>query len=145
MTAPAPAPAQEAPERQIAFDMVRRAVPLLPAFVLLGLLGWGVDGAISSLFGVALVLVNLMLAAGALAWAATRGAAVLMGVALGGFLVRMLLIVLAVAGVRNQPWCEVVPLGITVLVAHVGLLLWESRHVSASLAYPGLKPRRTGA
>ena len=40
---------------------------------------------------------------------------------------------------------SIVLLGITVIVTHVGLLFWETRHVSASLAYPGLKPRRTGA
>ena len=31
-------------------------------------------------------------------------------------------------------------LGITVLVTHLGLLFWELRYVSASLAFPGLKP-----
>lgn len=138
-------PAAADPERQIAFDMLRRGLPVLPVLVVAGAIGWGVDGALSSLFGVALVLANLVLSATMLAWAAKRGPAMLMGTALGGFLVRMVLLVVAVALVRDQPWLEVVPLGITVLVTHVGLLAWESRHVSASLAYPGLKPRRTGA
>jgi hypothetical protein len=31
-------------------------------------------------------------------------------------------------------------LGITVIVTHLGLLFWELRYVSASLAFPGLKP-----
>ena len=31
-------------------------------------------------------------------------------------------------------------LGVTLIVTHLGLLIWETRHVSASLAYPGLKP-----
>ena len=57
----------------------------------------------------------------------------------------MLLVVGALALARGQEWCEFVPLGATVLLTHVGLLFWESRHVSATLAYPGLKPRRTGA
>jgi len=29
----------------------------------------------------------------------------------------------------------------TVLITHIGLLIWETRYVSMSLAYPGLKPR----
>jgi hypothetical protein len=33
-----------------------------------------------------------------------------------------------------------VPLGITLVATHVGLLFWESRYVSLSLAFPGLKP-----
>ena len=42
--------------------------------------------------------------------------------------------------VRNQPWIDLVALGVTVLVTHLGLLFWELRYVSASLAYPALKP-----
>lgn len=133
------------PERDVALDMVRRGLPVLPLLVVMGAIGWGVDGALSALFGTALVLANFVLSATMLAWAAQRGPAVLMGTALGGFLVRMALLVVAVALVRDLAWFEAVPLGITVLVTHVGLLAWESRHVSASLAYPGLKPRRTGA
>jgi hypothetical protein len=34
-----------------------------------------------------------------------------------------------------------VPLALTILVTHLGLLAWETRYVSATLAYPGLKPR----
>ena len=30
----------------------------------------------------------------------------------------------------------------TILITHVGLLMWETRYVSISLAYPGLKPRK---
>jgi len=31
------------------------------------------------------------------------------------------------------------------LVTYLGLLFWETRYVSASLAFPGLKPRTKGA
>jgi len=31
-------------------------------------------------------------------------------------------------------------LAVTILATHLGLLFWELRYVSASLAYPGLKP-----
>ena len=33
-----------------------------------------------------------------------------------------------------------VPLAITIIVSHLGLLVWETRYVSLSLAYPGLGP-----
>ena len=33
-------------------------------------------------------------------------------------------------------------LGTTLVVTHLGLLFWEMRYVSLSLAHPGLKPRR---
>ena len=89
---------------------------------------------------VAVVLVNLVLAAVSLSWAARRSLTLLMAVALGGFLVRMGLVTAVMLAVRNQPWIDLVALGVTVLVTHLGLLFWELRYVSASLAYPALKP-----
>jgi hypothetical protein len=138
-------PSTQDPERQIVLDMLRRGLPVLPLLVVVSGIGWGTAGALSSLFGLGIVLANFLVAAFLLSWAARQSPAVLMGAALGGFLARMIVIATAVALVRERSWCEIVPLGITVLVAHVGLLIWETRHISASLAYPGLKPRRTGA
>ena len=134
-----------APERQLATDMVRRGLPVLPVLVVVAALGWGVHGALSSAYAIVLVVVNLLLSAAALAWAARISPPAIMATAMGGFLVRMALIVLAVQAVKGQAWVEVVPLGITIVVTHLGLLIMESRHVSASLAYPALKPPRTGA
>ena len=42
--------------------------------------------------------------------------------------------------VKDEPWIDLVALGVTVLVTHLGLLFWELRYVSASLAFPALKP-----
>ena len=83
---------------------------------------------------------NFLIAAGLLGWAAKKGPNVLMGVAFGGFVLRMGLLVLAVQLVKDQAWIDLLPLGITILVTHLGLLFWETRYVSASLAFPGLKP-----
>jgi CBS domain-containing protein len=41
---------------------------------------------------------------------------------------------------RDEPWIDLTALAVGVLVTHLGLLFWELRYVSASLAYPGLKP-----
>jgi len=70
----------------------------------------------------------------------TRALGLLMGVSLFGFVLRLGLITVAVLAVRDQPWVEPIPLGITLVVTHLGLLFWETRYVSASLAFPGLKP-----
>lgn len=141
MTA-ATTPVVPAVERELATDLARRGLYALPVLVLIGFVGWRVDGALSAAFGVGIVLVNLALSAAMLGWAAPRGGTVLMGAALGGFLLRMLLVLVALMLVKGQPWAEMVPLGLTVVVTHLGLLVWESRHVSATLAYPGLKPHR---
>jgi hypothetical protein len=136
------APVPDAPpvERDLAFDMVRRGLWAAPALVLLGALVWGGDGAWSALVAIALVLVNLTLSALALTWAARVSLTMIMVVALAGFAVRMGLVVLAVYLVRDEPWIDLTALAVGVLVTHLGLLFWELRYVSASLAYPGLKP-----
>ena len=51
------------------------------------------------------------------------------------------LVTAVMLAVRNQPWIDLVALGVTVLVTHLGLLFWELRYVSGSMAFPGLKPR----
>jgi hypothetical protein len=46
----------------------------------------------------------------------------------------------AVLLVKDAGWVEPLALGLTLVVAHLGLLFWELRYVSISLAHPGLKP-----
>lgn len=129
-----------APERQVAFDMVRRALPFAPVIVVLAALPWGLAGAASAGFAVVLVVVNFLLAAWMLGAAARISYALVMAAALFGYLIRLGLIFLAVFAVKDASWVEPLPLGLTLIVTHLGLLLWELRYVSASLAYPGLKP-----
>lgn len=132
-----PGPAVEA---QVAGDMARRMLPVMPVLVLVAGLIWGVDGGISAAFAVVLVLANLALSAAMLGWAARVSLALLMVAALGGFALRLVLLTAVVWAVKDQAWVDMVPLALTLAVTHVGLLIWETRHVSASLAYPGLKP-----
>jgi hypothetical protein len=132
-----------APERQIAGDMARRALPLAPVVVLLAALPWGVDGALSAAFAIVVVVANFLLAAWMLAAASRIGYGLLMAAAMLGYLVRIALIGLAVWAVKDAAWVEPLPLGLTLIVTHLGLLLWELRYVSASLAFPGLKPGAT--
>ncbi|MGH9226634.1 MAG: ATP synthase subunit I [Acidimicrobiales bacterium] len=124
----------------MAFDMIRRSLPVLPAVVLVAGLIWGTDGALSAAFAIGLVLVNYMVAASLLAWSARIALALMMVAALGGFVVRLVLITVAVLAVKDQSWVELVPLGLTLIVTHLGLLIWEARHLSLSLAYPTVKP-----
>lgn len=137
-----PMPEAPAVERELVGDMLRRGLPIVPAAILLAALVWGTDGALSAAYGLGIVALNLLASAAMLGWAARVSPAALMVTALGGFLVRMALVFALLFVVRDQPWVEFVPLGVTVLVSHLGLLFWETRYVSASLAFPGLKPRK---
>ena len=136
------APVPEAPEveRELAFDMLKRGVWFAPLVLIGATMIWGVEGAASAVLAIALVSVNLVLAAVGLSWAAKRSLNALMVMSLAGFAVRMGLVTAVLFAVRDAAWVDMVALGICVIVTHLGLLVWELRYVSASLAFPGLKP-----
>jgi hypothetical protein len=136
----APVPESPAVEREIAFDMLKRGIWFAPAIVIAATAIWGSNGASSALVAIAVVLVNLVLAALSLSWAARRSLTLVMAVALGGFAVRMGLVTVVLLLVKDESWIDLTALGVTVLVTHLGLLFWELRYVSASLAFPALKP-----
>lgn len=141
------APVPDAPpvERALAFDMLRRGIWLAPIVIVASAAVWGGAGAASAAVAVALVFVNLVLAAVTLSWAARHSLTMIMAVAMGGFIVRMGLVVVVMLLVQDAPWIDLVALGVTVLVTHLGLLFWELRYVSASLAFPALKPGKKEA
>ena len=136
------APVPEAPEveRELAFDMLKRGVWFAPAILVLATMIWGTRGASSAAVAIAVVAVNLVLAAVGLSWAAKVSLNAIMVVSLLGFAVRMGLVVGVLFLVRDAGWVHMTALGVTVIVTHLGLLFWELRYVSASLAFPGLKP-----
>jgi hypothetical protein len=130
-----------ATERDVARDIVRRALPIAPVVVLAAAIPWGVSGALSALFALALVCGNFLLSAALITNAARISLPLLMTAVLGGYLVRLALLFAAVLLVKDAGWVELWPLSLTLVVAHLGLLIWETRHVSATLAFPGLKPK----
>lgn len=140
MTSPALASGTAAPEAEVARDLVRRMLWLAPAFVVASAIGWGLDGALSSAFALVLVAANFAAAAALIGWGARTSQTALLVAVMGGYVVRLGAILLVLWLVKDLAWVEMVPLGITLVVAHVGLLVWESRYVSLSLAFPGVKP-----
>lgn len=129
-------------EQELARDMARRGLPAIPVLLIVAAAGWGFHGVASAAYAVAIVLLNLTLSAALLAWTARISLGLMMGTALFGYLVRLGLVALAVMAVKDAGWVELWPLGLSLIVTHLGLLLWEMRYVSASLAFPGLKPRK---
>ena len=89
-----------------------------------------------------LMLVNFALAAGLVAVTARISIGLMMGAVLFGYLVRLGLIFLAVLLVKESGWISLPALGATIIVTHLGLLIWEMKFVALSLSHPGLKPSR---
>jgi len=134
------ASAGQAPEVTVSRDIIRRGLIVAPLIMVIAGVIWGLTGAWSAGLGLALVLMNFGLAAALISWAAPISLALMMGVTLFGFLLRLGLISLAVFLVRDVSWVSLPALGITIIVTHLGLLFWEMRFIAASLAFPGLRP-----
>jgi hypothetical protein len=130
-----------APELQVARDLMRRAIPVAPVILIAAGIGWGLNGVASAAIGIGLVVLNLMIAALTITYAIRISLNVLMGAVMFGFIARLGLLTVAVVLLRHLSFIEDIPLLFTVLITHIGLLAWETRYVSMSLAYPGLKPR----
>ena len=128
-------------EKMVAFDMVRRSLPFIPFILLVANVFSGWNGTWSAGYAIVLVLANFVLSALLLSWGARISLAMLGAAAFFGFLLRLGLITVAVLAVKDQSWMALVPLCITLVVTHLGLLFWEMRFISTSMAFPGLKPR----
>jgi len=133
--------AQPEVEREIATDLVKRAAMISPVVVLVAGLIDGWSGAASAAIALLIVSVNFLIAAGSMSWAARISPAAVGGVAAGGYVVRLGLILVALVLLRHVSSISMPWLGFTLVGAHLGLLFWETRFVSLQLAAPGLRPR----
>jgi hypothetical protein len=133
----------DGPEREVALDMARLGLVLGPVFAAVSLVVWGLGGLSSSVLAFALVVVNLLFGAWTIGRAAAISPNLLMGAVLGGFVLRLLLLTVVVLPVRGAGWFEVIPFAVTLIGGHLGLLAWETQRVSASLAFPGVRPDKS--
>lgn len=134
-----------APETEIVRDMVKRAAYAAPALIVVFGLIWGMDGAISTGYAIAIVVVNFIVAAALDSWGARISVGMLMGMSMFGFFIRMAIVFGAFFAAKDASWMSVIPFAFTLVVTHLGLLFWEMRYVSANLAHPGLKPKAAAA
>jgi hypothetical protein len=131
-------------EKRIALDLARHGLLIAPVVLLVAGAIRGVDGAASAALGLATCLLNFYAAALTLDWGTRRSGNALFAVALGGFLFRMASIVVVMLVAQALfGWVDIVVIGLTLFVTHLGLLFWELRSVSFSLAAPGLRRDRT--
>ena len=142
MTAPAPSTANDRIELTIALDMAKRAAFITPALMLaVGIWrGWDAVGAVALAIGV--VVLNWIVAALSLGWAARHNPNLLLGVSLFGFIARLALITGIGVGIKELDIVDWPVFCGALLLAYGVLLVWELRYVSFSLASPGLKPKR---
>ena len=89
-----------------------------------------------------LVGVNFLVAARLISYAARRSPGAVMGVVLGGYIVRIGVLFGIALALENVSWVDIPVFVLTIALVHLALLTWETRHVSLTLGFPGLKPGR---
>ena len=129
-------------EGQVAGDLVRRVLIVSPAVLIVAAVVSGVNGVLSAAIGLVLVSLNFLAAAKLITYTARRSPGAVMGVVLGGYIVRLGVLFGIALALDTLSWIDIGVLLLTVAVVHLALLTWESRHVSLTLGYPGLKPGR---
>jgi hypothetical protein len=129
-------------EREVAFDLVKRGLLVAPVILLVAGLLRGWSGVASAAIGLGIVLINFLAAAAIMTRAAKNGATAVGAAALGGYVARLAVILVALVVLRHQPWIDLPTLGFVIVGTHLGLLVWEMKYVSLTLAAPGLKPAR---
>lgn len=128
------------PERDVARDLAVRVAIVSPLMIAVSAAFWGWAGLWSASLALVFVAANFVVGAAIITWAAKISPAALMGAVMGGYIARLATITAVVLPIRHSGWFDVVPFAISLLVTHLGLLMWETQHVAASLAHPGLKP-----
>jgi len=128
-------------ESRIARDLAKHALIVAPVLILGVGLWRGLDGALAVALALAIVCANFLVSAMILGWAARTSPNLLMGVSLMGFLTRLILITAIALGIKSLGIVDWPVFCITLIASHLGLLFWETRSISLTLASPGLKPK----
>jgi hypothetical protein len=113
-------------EATLAKHTAQRAVFIGPILVAVFWATRGVEGLIAATIGVGVVVGNFLLAGGMLSVAARISLSLYHAAALFGFFLRLGLITLAVLIISRLVELDRLALGVTVVVAYLGLLTWEA-------------------
>jgi ATP synthase protein I len=121
------------PER----ELVRRVLPFVPLVaavaVGLGYAAGGADAAWSAAIGIAIVTANFLMFALSIAWAATISPTMIAIVALGGYLVRLIVFTVALVILTKLSWFSPVAFALTLVPATIALLVYEAKALSGRM------------
>jgi hypothetical protein len=121
------------PERELVRKVLRH-VPLTLALAFsLGMLVGGAGAGSSAAIGVAVVTSNSVASALSIAWAAGVSPAVVFAVAMGGFFLRMTVIVIALVGLNSLTWFSPTSFALSVVPVTIVLLVYEAHTLSGRM------------
>ena len=121
------------PERELARKVLRYVPLTLAVAFSLGMLVGGAGAGSSAAIGVAVVTANSVASALSIAWAAGVSAAVVFAVAMGGFFLRMTVIVIVLVGLNRLSWFSPMSFALSVVPVTIVLLAYEARTLSGRM------------
>jgi hypothetical protein len=121
------------PERELARRVLPVALPAVAVAFAAGALADGSDAGWSAALGVAVVLANFFAYALSLAWAARISPTAVFAVGLGGFLVRIAVIVALLVALNSLSWFSAVAFVFAVIPVTVLLLGYEMKVLSGRM------------
>ncbi|MEO8423132.1 MAG: ATP synthase subunit I [Actinomycetota bacterium] len=121
------------PERAL----IRRVTPFaLPAAILayvVGTLFGGADAGWSAVIAIAIVYLNFVANALSISWAAGVSPTLVSVVALGGYVVRLIIYTVALVLLNQLPWFSPVAFALALIPTIVGLLIFEAKLLSGRM------------
>jgi hypothetical protein len=121
------------PER----ELVRRVLPFVPLALLAAFaIGWlasGSGAAWSAAIAIAVVAANFVAFALSIGWAAKISPTMLAIVALGGYLVRLIVFTMVLVGLNTLAWFSPLAFVLALVPAVIALLVYEARILSGRL------------
>ncbi|MDA8081698.1 MAG: ATP synthase subunit I [Actinomycetota bacterium] len=129
-------------ETRMASHMAKWGAIVSPVLLLVSFLLWSVRGLESSAYAIALVLINFLVTAKLMRIGGRISLPGLMVAALGGFIFDLVLLGAAVIPFATASWMNLWALGLTLIVTHLGLVVFEASTISTRMAFAGLRPKK---
>ncbi len=121
------------PERALIRRVSPFAVPAALLAYVVGALFGGADAGWSAVIAVVLVYLNFLANALSISWAASISPTLVSIVALGGYVVRLIIYTVALVLLNQLSWFSPVAFALTLVPAIVGLLIFEAKALSGRM------------
>ena len=133
-----------APAVEVALDISKNATVVAPLPIAVAFLIGGVDAGLAVVIGLLLVVSNFLISAYILGWASKISGSLVASTSVSSYFFRISSIGAIVWLLKDVDSVNLIWLTFTLVISHLGLLFWELQFVSATIAYPGLKPKAAG-
>jgi ATP synthase protein I len=121
------------PERALIRRVSPFAVPAALLAYVVGALFGGADAGWSAVIAVVLVYLNFLANALSISWAASISPTLVSIVALGGYVIRLIIYTVALVLLNQLSWFSPVAFALTLVPAIVGLLIFEAKALSGRM------------